>query len=136
MDNLGVNLILMAELHSYQITEGVLAVSIRGNCEMDEFIAVIDRLTKEAEGETKWPLILDVREHDNPPSSAEIKKLINFLALKCQGIGRKVALYVAGDLGYGLGRVAGAGSETMDIDFRPFLDFDEAKAWLLEAPEA
>jgi len=122
----------MTELHSYQITEGVLVVSIRGNCGMDEFIAAIDRLTKEAKGEKEWPLVLDVREHDNPPSSADIKKLINFLALKCQGIGRKVALYVVGDLGYGLGRVAGVKSETMDIDFRPFLDFDEAKAWLLE----
>ena len=79
-------------------------------------------------------LIVDPGSEFNP-SAADVKRVVGLWSGLFEGVPTRVALVVARDLHYGLGRMIAVFAEGIHLPFGLFREEEAARAWLAE-PES
>lgn len=121
---------------SYQFEGSLLHVVVEGTYEF----ADVEKLFQAACADPAYPerafVLVDGRQSEANPSADDMQQMVRLAASMGARLGPRVALVVTRDLHFGLGRMLGAFGERHGLRFETFRDLEEARAWLIEIPEA
>ena len=122
-----------AEDIARDVHEGVLVVIVpkRGGKVLSDVIDIMDDWVTDTDFEPPLHALVDVRKAEFAPSAHEVR--VGARRLERFGDSARIALVVADDFQFGLGRMLGILSESSGVDLRPFVELEEAARWVRKA---
>jgi len=119
---------------TYSVEDNRALVVAEGDFTFDDIQAAFSDVRSEcADSETFRILIVDHASAFDP-SEDEVRELAKFWGRLFRGVPTRIALVVARELHYGIGRMIEVYARPTDFRFRVFREEDEGRAWLDAAP--
>lgn len=118
-----------------EIEANILVLVAKGEVTGDDFVAETRSLLSNQPLPIPYGTIYDLREAVIVGELDAFKWLARKIATADWLPGQRVALLVGGDHEHGLVRMFGALTSDGPVEYRPFRDVDEARAWAAVLPE-
>ena len=123
----------VAERATCAVRKGVFVVTVaqrRPGAVVTEVVRLLEAQLREPGFELPLKAVVDIRSTMFSPSGAELR--VGAYRLRELGGGGRLALVVANDFQFGLGRMFGLLAEGSGVDVRPFREPRDATLWARE----
>ena len=107
-----------------------IQVTASGPIDFRESVEAGIALSQRPDFHSQYAVLVDAREVDFTPSATEIEHFGRALARFKESFQGRIAVLVDGTLMFGIARMICSVSEANGFPMRPFVDLDEASAWL------
>lgn len=111
----------------------IVVMHMDGKYDTDDLRAAILQALDDPQCPKNPVLLFDMRASQalSDRSTSDVRQMAYFLAKHGSRFGRRLAMVVSNDLGYGLMRLGGTHAELGGLDADVFRDIAEARSWLL-----
>jgi hypothetical protein len=115
---------------SYSFADGFLKYEVSGDYVFQEVYPVINQSLKDNRFKYGMNFLIDVTQSEAKRTTEEAYEFVDFLSLKYEFKGSKIAVVTPRPVPYGLARMTSVYLDEFDICLEVFRDLAEAEQWL------